>query len=221
MLNCTMGSVFLIIISGALIIKGGDFAGALNQFYATGMDQGFIVAIIITIICVTAAMNDMVVPSVSLEGKSIWIGQSLPVEPWNILSAKLMVQILVTGIPVILCEACCVVLFDFGIAEKIMICIIPLIFTVLIALFGLFLGIKMPNLTWTSELAPIKQGINVMIAMFGGAALGMLIIGVYYLIKSKIDIILYLGMTAAVFIVAAIILYTWLKKKGAQIYRFL
>ena len=83
MLNCTMGSVFLIIISGALIIKGGDFAGALNQFYATGMDQGFIVAIIITIICVTAAMNDMVVPSVSLEGKSIWIGQSLPVEPWN------------------------------------------------------------------------------------------------------------------------------------------
>lgn len=221
MLNCTMGSVFLIIISGALIIKGGDFAGALNQFYATGMDQGFIVAIIITIICVTAAMNDMVVPSVSLEGKSIWIGQSLPVEPWNILSAKLMVQILVTGIPVILCEACCVVLFDFGIAEKIMICIIPLIFTVLIALFGLFLGIKMPNLTWTSELAPIKRGINVMIAMFGGAALGMLIIAVYYLIKSKIDIILYLGMTAAVFIVAAIILYTWLKKKGAQIYRFL
>ena len=102
-----------------------------------------------------------------------------------------------------------------------MICIIPLIFTVLIALFGLFLGIKMPNLTWTSELAPIKQGINVMIAMFGGAALGMLIIGVYYLIKSKIDIILYLGMTAAVFIVAAIILYTWLKKKGAQMYRFL
>ena len=34
---------------GQSIIKGGDFAGALNQFYATGMDQGFIVAIIITI----------------------------------------------------------------------------------------------------------------------------------------------------------------------------
>ena len=45
----------------------------------------------------------------------------------------------------------------------------------------------------------------------------MLIIAVYYLIKSKIDIILYLGMTAAVFIVAAIILCTWLKKKGTDL----
>lgn len=221
MLNCTMGSVFLIIISGALIIKGNELVKVINKICESGIGEGFIVAIIITIICVTAAMNDMVVPSVSLEGKSLWIGQSLPVDPWSILKAKLWVQIIVTGVPVILCEICCMILFDFSVIEKVMICITPVIFIVLMSLFGLFLGIKMPNLTWTSELAPIKQGINVMIAMFGGAAFGMLIIGLYYLIGEKLGITLYLVLTAVLFIVLSEVLYTWNRKKGSQIYRCL
>ncbi len=221
MLNCAMGTVFILIIGGVLIVKGNDFVKVLNQIYASGLDRGFSVAIIITIICVTAAMNDMVVPSVSLEGKSIWIGQSLPVDPWSILKAKIMVQVLVTGIPVLLLEICCDIWFDFALPEKIMILIIPLIFTVLMALFGMFLGIKTPNLTWTNELAPIKQGMNIMIAMFGGAAFGMLIIGLYYAFGSKIGVMPYLVLTAIVFTVLSVLLYTWLKRKGAQIYRYL
>ncbi len=43
-------------------------------------------------VCMTAAMNDIVVPSVSLEGKNIWLIQSLPVKTRDILNAKLAVQ---------------------------------------------------------------------------------------------------------------------------------
>ena len=36
------------------------------------------------------------------------------------------------------------------------------------ALVGLFFGVKMPTLTWTGEIMPIKQGGPVMITLFGG-----------------------------------------------------
>ena len=36
------------------------------------------------------------------------------------------------------------------------------------ALAGLFLGVKIPTLTWANEIMPIKQGAPVVIALFGG-----------------------------------------------------
>ena len=36
------------------------------------------------------------------------------------------------------------------------------------AVFGLFMGVIKPVLTWTNELTPIKQSASVMVTMFGG-----------------------------------------------------
>lgn len=41
-------------------------------------------------------------------------------------------------------------------------------YVLLMALVGLFLGVKMPTLTWTNEIMPIKQGEPVVITLFGG-----------------------------------------------------
>ena len=41
-------------------------------------------------------------------------------------------------------------------------------YVLLMALVGLFLGVKMPTLTWTNEIMPIKQGAPVVITLFGG-----------------------------------------------------
>ena len=46
-----------------------------------------------------ASMNFMTAPSVSLEGKSLWLLQSLPVEPWRIFRAKIRMQFLLTDLP--------------------------------------------------------------------------------------------------------------------------
>ena len=41
-------------------------------------------------------------------------------------------------------------------------------YVLLMALVGLFLGIKMPTLTWTNEIMPIKQGGAVIITLLCG-----------------------------------------------------
>ena len=56
--------------------------------------------------CGLVSMNFMTAPSVSLEGKSLWLLQSLPVEPWRIFKAKIRMQLLLTGLPLLLCVGC-------------------------------------------------------------------------------------------------------------------
>ena len=41
-------------------------------------------------------------------------------------------------------------------------------FVFVMAVFGLFMGVIKPVLTWTNELTPIKQSASVMVTMFGG-----------------------------------------------------
>ena len=50
----------------------------------------------------------------------------------------------------------------------IMLFILPILYMVFMLLFGMLLGISFVNLTWTNETAPIKQSLNIFIAMFGG-----------------------------------------------------
>ena len=62
------------------MVKGNAFTRMMTQIFGAGGENGIPVVVVVTAICMVASMNDMVVPSVSLEGKSIWIAQSLPAE---------------------------------------------------------------------------------------------------------------------------------------------
>lgn len=221
MLNCGLGSLFLIIVGVVLLIKGSMLTNLVNEILGAEQAEGMMIVMGAIVICIVAAMNDMVVPSVSLEGKNIWIVQSLPIDAWEVLRAKMLVQILVTGIPVIFCDICMGVVLKCGVIEMMLGMSVPILFTVFMTLFGMFLGIKMPNLTWTSELAPIKQSISVMIALFGGWAFPI-ILGVLYAGAGwKIGAIGYLAIVVAALVCFSAVLYFWLKKRGTKIFAWL
>lgn len=93
--------------------------------------------------------------------------QVLPVKPERVLYAKLKLQLILTLVPAALVTAA--VLFVI-MPEPLFVLLIPVcvvLFTVFMALFGLFLGLKMPNLKWTNETVPVKQSMGVSLALFG------------------------------------------------------
>ena len=95
--------------------------------------------------------------SVSLEGKSLWIAQSLPIDPWQALRAKLGLHLLITELPLLLCAACVAAVSGLDFLHAALVVVVPMVYVVLSAAFGLFMGLKRPNLTWTSEL-PSSRG---------------------------------------------------------------
>ena len=213
MLNSGLG-ILLLPISGILLLwKGGEVVPLLNEVFTS--QSGCAEVLLCTGVCAIASMNDMATPSVSLEGKSLWLAQSLPVKPWQVLRAKLKVQLALTALPALVPLACMAFILPVTAA-------LPLVFAEALAYIafsaclGLTLGVARANLTWTSELMPIKQSLAVTIALFGGWLYAIVFAGLYLWQGWKLGAAAYLAIAAAVTLAVTALLLRWLKTKGAQ-----
>ncbi len=215
MLNCGL-SVLLIPAMGVfLLIKGGEILQTIDLVLAI---PGLTAVLLCAFLCMLSVMNDMAAPSVSIEGKNIWIPQSLPVLSKTVLRAKACVQMILTGIPMLFTLVCTVLVLDASPLEKVFLCTTVLIYTVFAALFDLTLGVKMPLLDWTSEIVPIKQGGAVMIAIFGNWLILAVFIVLYFVIGIRIGAALYLLLWSILFGGASVFLMRYLDTKGAKIF---
>ena len=163
-----------------------------------------------------ASMNDMTAPSVSLEGKSIWIAQSMPIEPWQALRAKLEMHLLLTEIPMLLCGICAVIVLQPTAAEGVFVIVLPLLYGVLFACIGLFADLKRPNLKWTNEIVPVKQSISAMFVIFGGWVYTVAVVGLYFAVGDVISAWLYLLIVSVLTAGASALLLRWIRTKGAK-----
>lgn len=217
MLNCGLGTIFFVVIGVALFVKRGMIFPMMTQIFEEG--AGGMLCILLTVAaCAVIAMNDMVVPSVSLEGKNLWVLQTVPVHVWNVLKAKLGLQLIVTAVPLLFYDICILFVMEKNAAEMLLTVLVPWLFLLFMDFFGLFLGILRPNYAWTSELAPIKQSLSVMIAMFGGWALAAAIAVPYLMAGYQLGAAVYLLITGAVLLVLDILLFIWLKKIGTKLF---
>lgn len=214
MLNCGMGILMLPVAGGMLLWKSGELTAVLR---AVPQIYNALPVLLAAVVCMMAAMNDMAAPSVSLEGRCLWQMQSLPVTPWQVLRAKLTMQLLLTAAPMAVCLVCAALAVPMTAAELAMLTAVSLLFTAFSALLGLFLGLRMPNLTWTREIIPIKQSASVAIALFGGWGYAAVLGGGYLLAGWHLGAALYMGCFAAATLAACIVLYLWLKKRGSAV----
>ena len=223
MLNCGLGTFLMPVCALLILWKGGEFLSTVETLL-DGL-EGSVPVMLSICLCGVASMNDMTAPSVSLEGKSLWLMQSLPVEPWQalraklrmqVLKAKLSMQIILTAVPMALCIVCAAAVYPFLPVQLLMMTLLVMSYVVLMALFGLFLGVKNPILTWTNEISPIKQSAPVMIALFGSFGYTILLfVGYVALPGWKLGFFGYMGCLAGLNLILCALLYLWLKKKGS------
>ena len=219
MLNCGLGTVFLLILAAAALIKGREVFLMMNALFAGNED--FVPVLAALCLCLLAGANDITAPSVSLEGKSLWIAQSLPIDPWQALRAKLRMHLLITELPLVVCAVCVAAVSGLDFLHAALLVVVPMVYVVLSAAFGLFMGLKRPNLNWTSEVAPIKQGLAVFLSMFGGWLVAVALGFLYYVLMARVGAVAFLLAVTALFAVLALVLVRWLKTSGAKIYQHL
>lgn len=209
--------IFLVLASGFLLWQGRELLELVSQSFPER--SGAMPVLLAFVLCLLSAMNDTTAPSVSLEGKQLWLAQSLPVSPWQVLRAKLRLQLLITVPPMLLCLVCLLAVYPGSPLELLFIAVTALSYALLMALLGLFLGLKMPNLSWTNEVVPIKQSACVALSLFGGWAVAM-IPGALYLLTGigSLDPLLYLSVVTALLLILSAVLSLWVKKTGSCIF---
>lgn len=219
MLNCGMGTLFMLAASAALLIKGSSINALINELAL--QDKDIIPLIAAAAICMITTMNDITAPSVSLEGKNIWLVQSLPVTAKQVLEAKLKLHLLLTLIPALILTVCAEIVIRPGALFALLMPITAAFFVAFSALAGLFLNLKSPNLKWTSESVPVKQSMGVMLALLGGWAAVLACGAVYFAVRQFISPAVYLIIIILLLALLDAVLYRWIKTKGADIFKSL
>lgn len=219
MLNCGLG-VLLIPLGGvAMLLKGNEFFEILSEVFEGRTDIAPMA--LFAAVCALSSMNNMAAPSVSLEGKSLWLAQSLPVTAWQVLRTKLSVQLVLTVVPALICTVCIFFVCEYSAVQMIVFVLALLLFILFSALVCLFFGLKMPNLTWTNEVTPIKQSLGVFIAMLSGFVYSVLMLGGYFLFGYHAGFSLYVGAFSLLTFALSLLLCSWIKKKGTEIFETL
>ena len=217
MLNCGLGILFIPACGVLLLIKGREVLGLLSTVFAAR--PGTAAVLMCTVLCLLSSMNTMAAPSVSLEGKSLWIPRSLPVEPKNVLRAKAALQLLFTALPMVFAALCGAAVLEDSPAVRLLCVLMPLIYSAFFAVFGTAVGVRMPLLSWTNELAPIKQSAAVAIVLFGSWVLSVALAGLYLFVGWRIGASLYLLLWTLILAAAGLLFLRWLDTKGAKLFR--
>lgn len=214
MLNCGLGIILMPIVTVLIVWKFRQISELLSFPFI----QTYSPLLALGMVCLITTMNNITAPSVSLEGKNLWLVQSFPISSKQVLSAKLKLHLVLTLVPVVPLIVAVEWLIKPKLIFAMLIPIITVLFVLLIAALGLAINLKAPNLNWTSEIVPTKQSMAVILALFGGwvivAALAML----YVALKSYLSPLVYLSAVCVMLLAANAILFRWIFTKGAKIF---
>ena len=170
LLNCGMGTVGLLVLSGAVLWKAEALRALAARFPSPEYGPMFAAFFI----ALAAGTNFLTAPSVSLEGESLWLLQSLPVTGWQVLRAKLELHLLLTVPPALICEGCVLAVLGAGPLDALLSVLFVVLYIFGSASVGLILGVLHPSFHWTSETVVIKQSpfcfLALFLALHGGTA---------------------------------------------------
>ncbi len=220
MLNAGLGIIMMPIAAVSLSLKG-DMLDELTAAFPAGMDFP-IEAMVAVLLAVLASMVFISAPSISLEGKNLWLSRSLPVPTGDILLAKARCHYLLC-LPVCLVSS---VICGAGLGAKAAmwpaLVLLPMVQSVFCALTGVAINLHFPKFDWVNEVQAVKQGMSTMVTMLLGVASVITPVVLYAALLAEhisADIAVYLW--AALLSIACLLIRLYLTRGGARRYEAL
>jgi len=180
-LNSSIGVVLFTILSVASIFSSNTISALLS---VEGLDLPILPILMIaatfcTVVSVTTA------PSISLEGKSLFIAKTVPVDAKLIFLAKLICNWVVVAPFLLADNIILAIVFKLGFSGFIILFFVPLAFCVLLSTVGIFANIKWHKFDWKSDYNAVKNSMSVLMTILGGYAL-LLTFGLIYYFASGV-----------------------------------
>ncbi len=216
MLNTGLGIVFAPIVAIAAAVKYGALQKVILEIGSEFPAIDRIIPVYLSlIICLIIGIDFITTPSVSLEGKSLWIYKSLPVKSSDILDAKLNLHILLNLPTAVISMLILGITFKLSVPLIILSSLLCCVYVMFTGTVGLIIGLKFPNLTWTTETTPIKQSMASLVALLFGFVIPLILGGGYYFLYEKIPADNYLCYAVVILYVAVFYMKKYLHTKGA------
>jgi len=217
LLNYGIGYILMIAFGVYFMIQG---SGLLETIFSDIPETGnIILPLVIMVLCFTVAIAPPTAPSISLEGKYLWILRSNPLDAKDILSAKLTMNVTRGAASLAIADFCLIYRLSPSFADSLLIIYIPLLVMLLTAQLGLIANLFFPKFDSVNEVAAIKQSMSVIATLLASfALLAVTITGYVLLVPSILSVYIYAAILAAVTAAGNIIAYRFIMGRGVEMF---
>ena len=212
-INTGFGAVMMVLILVMFIFSRSK----LNEITAAlpvNMSMDLIVTMAM-VFCV--ALTCTTAPSISLEGKNLWIVKSLPLKAMDIFRSKILLNLVITAPILVICSTVLTAVLGFTILEYLLIVAVGCSYCVFIAVAGLIINLHFPKLEWNTQVAAVKQSASVMLALAAGFLSIMLPIGIFAMLNPANPVVFQVLWFIAV-AAADAAAFSYLKGRGAALF---
>ena len=215
--NTAVGMIIVVFATILLCTKG---EGAIDIFKNNnGEAITSLSTMYYVIIYFALAFTSISSSSISLEGKTINITKTLPIDYKLIFKSKILTCFILELPLVLVSELAFVIRYNMGIIYFLQLIGLSIGIILFNAVVGLIANLKFPKLNATSDTEVVKQSMSATISVMGGFIIFLLgILGMGYLDKYISDNILPFIHILVLFIIS-ISLYIVLMKKGPKEYQ--
>lgn len=216
LINGAFGWVAFPLLGLAAVWKAASLRAALAQ-----LPGAFTVPLMCALAYTLTGLLPVASASVSLEGKTIWLLQSMPVAPWRVLRTKLALHVLLAVPPALFCMVCVLAAAKVPAVQIAAALLMVVAFAAATAHIGLVFGLLLPHLHWTNEAAVIKQSGATGLALLCNSALGLLLCVLSALAAYVLAPVQNLLLCTAVLTLLCALLRRWLYRRGTVIFEHL
>ncbi len=168
--NTIVGPILGVILAAAVLFSGFDTVQA-----AMPLDLRPLVPLAL------AAVFTMMPPaavSISMEGKSLWIAQSLPLSARAFLDAKILMNLCLMAPFYLVSEALLIIALKPGLSELLWLLLMPALLCLFTVVFSITVNLWLHRFDWENEAYVVKQSAPAAIGGFAGLLLSVLCGGV-------------------------------------------
>ena len=212
LMNTGISLLFMLGLPIYLAVDGGLIASIEQDL---GPLTAFLGPISVAMLSLFAGSIMISSVSISMEGKALWILQTLPVAPRKALLAKALAHVLIS-LPVVLAAGAIMgIAFRLDAFMFAMSLVLPFLMTVFSAFLGLHLNLRFPKLEWRSETEPVKQSMSPILAMTLGFLVPATLVGLgFYFVGKGVGLRLYILLCTFVIALASLVMYLLLNRKA-------
>lgn len=192
-LNTLFGVVIVIVLSIASLFFSDEILGFLSA------ELGGIIApemVIVVLIGFSIAMTTTPSVSLSLEGKKLWVIKSLPIKPYKLMYAKVLMNLVLMTPMIIIGTILFGVSSQIPLMNQLAMMLLFITFGIAISLLYAVINMLLPKFEFSNEVEVVKQSLSVLIAiLLGFSLLALNGVGYWYVLAD-------MNITLAFFILA-------------------
>ena len=211
-MNSSIGSILLLLSFVLMIWNYDQLHNRIGQLQMFSPTIPAVTAILV--ICIMIGINTISASSISVEGKNLWLMRSLPVSEGAFINSKILLHLIITVVPQLMCSAVMAVLVAGTPKQSVLVLLVPFLFALFTSELGMMLNIMFPKLDWVSESNAVRRNTSTRLAVLISWALVLVTVLVFRKLPENTDIILYLYLVSGLLLMLIIGLHIWIHRKG-------